>query len=117
MTLALPMLLSCLIFRQRLHLELCLDSIRRLDVRANRNPSHDLRLDAYSPGFFTLAALVLENVVHLLERPTVGLRHKEERPDECQNAKYSEKGVSAEACVLDERGCDQADNEVVKPLN
>jgi hypothetical protein len=79
-------------------------------------PLHESRLNPKSPRHFSFRPEILENMIHLLQTPPVGLRHKEPSPDETQHTKHGEEDISAKTCVLHQRGSNEADDEIVKPI-
>jgi hypothetical protein len=58
-----------------------------------------------SARFLRFAGIILEDVVHLLERAALGLGDEEEGPDECEE---TEDGEDAVAGVFDQRRGDEA---------
>ncbi len=55
-------------------------------------------------------------MIHLLKRTPLRLRHEKETPHTRQNAEYREEDVRPVPGVLDQRGRNQADYEVVEPV-
>lgn len=84
--------------------------------RSPRLPSINFRFDSLSALFFTFTRVVLENVIHLLQRPTLSFWNEEECPDTRQKTEDCEEDVCAFASVFDERRGDQADDEIVQPV-
>lgn len=63
--------------------------------------SEQFGFDGPAAVLFCGARVVLEDVVHLFQRATLGLGDEEECPDKGEEAEYGEEGVCAEAGVLD----------------
>ena len=80
------------------------------------DPSRNSQLDTLTPGLFTRRAIVTKDVIHLFERLTSCLRHKEVDPEEREQAEYSDEDVCAEAGVFDQRWGDEADDDVEEPI-
>lgn len=61
-----------------------------------------------SARFLRFTGIILEDVVHLLERAALGLGDEEECPDECKETEDGEEDVGAVAGVFDQRRGDEA---------
>lgn len=84
--------------------------------RRSRLSSKDFCLNSLSALLFAFTRIVLENMIHLLQRSTLGLWNTEECPNPRQKAEDREEDVCTVTGVLDERRRDQADDEIVKPV-
>lgn len=62
------------------------------------------------------ARAVIEHFIHLLERLAVRFGHAEPCPETAEQAEDCEEDVRAEACLLDKRWRDKADDEVPEPV-
>lgn len=60
--------------------------------------------------------IIVENIVHLFQRPPISLGHKKPRPNERQSTEHTEEDIRPIASVLNERGGYQSNNEVVEPV-
>jgi hypothetical protein len=69
---------------------------------------HKLILNRIATSPLRTARIILEDSVHLLEGPSAGFRNEEVGPDEREDTEDGEEDICAVACVLDERGCDEA---------
>lgn len=62
---------------------------------------YQFHLDSPSPCPLILTRVVLEDVVHLFQRPPFGLWYKEESPDTGEYAEDGKEDVCAVASILD----------------
>jgi hypothetical protein len=69
---------------------------------------HKLILNSITSSPLRTARVVLEHGVHLLESTSASFGNEEVGPDEGEDTEDCEEDVCAVACVLDERGCDEA---------
>ncbi len=70
--------------------------------------SNDISLDCTPPSLFLFTADVFENMIHLFKGPAPSLWDEEECPDQRQQTKDGEKGISPESSILYQRRCYQA---------
>lgn len=70
--------------------------------------AQQLRLDSLPPRLLRFARIILEDVIHLLQRAALSLRNEEKRPDKREETEDSEEDVGAVAGVLDQRRGDEA---------
>lgn len=82
----------------------------------SHHPSRNGHLDTLTPGLLSRGAIIIEDAVHLFERLASRLRHKEVHPDKRKQTEHSEENVSAKTGVLNQRWCDEADDEVEQPV-
>lgn len=80
------------------------------------HPRRNRQLNSLLSRLLARRTVVAEDMVHLLERLAGRLRHKEIYPEEGKKAEHGEENVGAEAGVLDQRRCDEADDEVEEPV-
>lgn len=59
---------------------------------------------------------VVEHFIHLLEGLAIRLGHAEPSPETAEQAEDREEDVRAEPSLLHKWRCDEADNEVPKPV-
>lgn len=64
----------------------------------------------------TLIRVILEDMIHLLERTAFSLRNEEVSPDASENTENGEEYVGTVAGVFDQGWSDEADDEVVEPV-
>ena len=74
--------------------------------------SNNVPLNSFTALFFCLGRHVVEDMIHLLQSPALGLWNKEESPDQTQQAEDGEENISAVSCILDQRWGNQSDDEV-----
>lgn len=63
-----------------------------------------LCLDSSPLLLLRLARVILEDMIHLLKGPALGLRHEEESPKPSKHTEDGEEDIGAVSSVLNERG-------------
>lgn len=69
--------------------------------------SNNISLDGVPPSLFLFAVDIFENMIHLFQGPAPGLWDEEKRPNQRQEAKDGEEGISPESGVLHQGWRDQ----------
>ena len=79
-----------------------------IPYRYARITGQNLILNCCSTIFLLLAADILKDAVHLLQRPTIGLWDEQIRPNKGEETENSEEDIRPVIRVLNERWCDES---------